>query len=1076
MTRSLNRRTSFAVVFAMTALLLVSSAGMLAQSVHAAAAVQDAAERDYRSANGLLNRGMYELAVSEYRRYLREHPTHEKIAVARYGLGVSLYRLKRFDEAVGELEQIGDLEGFEFAPETLFVLGQCHLELRAYQRAADVFTIVLQRYAQHELADDAAVLLIEALYRSEAFKNAADVAEVLIERWADSPHQERAMFLQGLSLMAMDNFADAAAAFALMRETFPDSHLRPRTTLLLAQCLHRSNQPESAIAQYHEVLKQNVEEYVPDALYGLAILHLQSKPEQAAQWLDQLIERFSTHRLISPALVIRGRLAFDQGQYDLAMEWFQQAADMGGAQQDEIAYWMAKCDLRQDKHALAVSRLETVMREHPASSLLPEIMYDRAVALMRLGEASASADVLDTFLLNFADHALAPDALYLQAMLEHQQQQFEESSRLCSSFLKRHAGYALEPAVQFLAAENDFLSDHLSEAADKYRQFLVSHSDHELAANARYRLGATLYRLQDYNQAEPLLAAVIAKDDASEQYRHALHMLGDVHFQQAEWRDAAEFLAEYLSFGFDQPFSDDALLKLGLAQLRMGKSDEALRQFVELTERFVHSVHRAQAFFEKGQILLSQGQFDEAVAAFQQVVAESPKSRFAPYALNHLGSILMQQQQYAEAVECFKQAAEASDDQHLCSEALFQQAQAMMAMRDYAYARAIFDFLIETHPGHARIPQAQAHRALALARDDNKAASVDAVDAVHSVLREHGASLEAPLLAALGYEKARFLRKLGRTDQAVHAYHEMIAAYPHEPVVAYAMLELAELEAELTHYDAAIGLLTQLQERDSRSKETREVCIPGNIRERALYQLAICKFEQQHYDRAIVLCEQFLEEYPQSELAPSTHLVAGESLFKLEKYQSAIEHFTAVIEHHAPDDYHDNGDGSAYGASLLRRGECYAMLGQWAQSERDFARCLDRVTENRLRLHAHFGIGWAQENQQRYEEAIASYRSVIEQHDGPTAARAQFQIGECLFAQKHYNDAVRELLRVDILYAYPEWSAAAMYEAGRCFEAMSKINEARNQFEQVKQRFPESQWASMASQRLAAIDERSLTR
>ena len=83
-----------------------------------------------------------------------------------------------------------------------------------------------------------------------------------------------------------------------------------------------------------------------------------------------------------------------------------------------------------------------------------------------------------------------------------------------------------------------------------------------------------------------------------------------------------------------------------------------------------------------------------------------------------------------------------------------------------------------------------------------------------------------------------------------------------------------------------------------------------------------------------------------------------------------------------------------------------------------------------------------------------------------TAARAQFQIGECLFAQRRHEEAVREFLKVDILYAYPEWSAAALYEAGRCLAQLEKPEEARRQFQQVTDRFKDTEWANLAARQL----------
>ncbi len=94
-------------------------------------------------------------------------------------------------------------------------------------------------------------------------------------------------------------------------------------------------------------------------------------------------------------------------------------------------------------------------------------------------------------------------------------------------------------------------------------------------------------------------------------------------------------------------------------------------------------------------------------------------------------------------------------------------------------------------------------------------------------------------------------------------------------------------------------------------------------------------------------------------------------------------------------------------------------------------------------------------------------------HQGPTAARAQFQIGQCLFARQRYKDAVRELLKVDILYAYPQWSAAALYEAGRCFEKLSQTAEARQQFKTVIDKYGDTRWAALASKRMATATAES---
>lgn len=74
---------------------------------------RDAVLHDYLAANGMLNRGLYELAAIQYRKFLAEHEDHEKATVARYGLGVSLFRMRQYDAAVAELTRLSKLSHFE---------------------------------------------------------------------------------------------------------------------------------------------------------------------------------------------------------------------------------------------------------------------------------------------------------------------------------------------------------------------------------------------------------------------------------------------------------------------------------------------------------------------------------------------------------------------------------------------------------------------------------------------------------------------------------------------------------------------------------------------------------------------------------------------------------------------------------------------------------------------------------------------------------------------------------------------------------------------------------------------------
>jgi len=143
---------------------VLGTALFLSRSATADVVESDEAEQTYLSANGLLNRGLYQLAAAEYRKFLAEHADHDKAPVARYGLAVCCFRTGDHDGALSELEQLAPREEFAYAAEVRAMLGQCRLARQEYGEAAAAFAHVVAKHVKHALADDAAALCAEALY------------------------------------------------------------------------------------------------------------------------------------------------------------------------------------------------------------------------------------------------------------------------------------------------------------------------------------------------------------------------------------------------------------------------------------------------------------------------------------------------------------------------------------------------------------------------------------------------------------------------------------------------------------------------------------------------------------------------------------------------------------------------------------------------------------------------------------------------------------------------------------------------------------------------------------------------
>ncbi len=83
--------------------------------------------------------------------------------------------------------------------------------------------------------------------------------------------------------------------------------------------------------------------------------------------------------------------------------------------------------------------------------------------------------------------------------------------------------------------------------------------------------------------------------------------------------------------------------------------------------------------------------------------------------------------------------------------------------------------------------------------------------------------------------------------------------------------------------------------------------------------------------------------------------------------------------------------------------------------------------------------------------------------------RAQWLIGETWYMQRQYKNAIDAYRKVEAIDKRGTWTAAAFLQAGKAFEQLGGIKEATLCYVTLLNRFPETQYAAPAQNRLAAL-------
>jgi len=306
------------------------------------------------------------------------------------------------------------------------------------------------------------------------------------------------------------------------------------------------------------------------------------------------------------------------------------------------------------------------------------------------------------------------------------------------------------------------------------------------------------------------------------------------------------------------------------------------------------------------------------------------------------------------------------------------------------------------------------------------------------------------------YDLAWAQRKNNDRPGAIGTYRRLLEKFQAGKLAPAARTELAELLYLDKEYAEAASFL---------EKVVADQGVEAGTRAIARYKLGWCYAELSQHQKAAEAFGAFALNHPDSDVVPSAMYKAGESHMEAGNLAESEKFFADLLNRFA--------DCSEAEAAQLKLGEVQGRAGNYKDSTATYEKFLkDRGEGSKFAYLAKFGIGWALQNQGRHKEAREWYRKVIETHDGETAARAQFQIGECFLAEKNLVGAAAAFVDVDYTYAYPKWSSVALYQAGRAFEALGQIDNARSRYDLCISKYKDSDSAALAKERLKYLENK----
>ena len=152
--------------------------------------------------------------------------------------------------------------------------------------------------------------------------------------------------------------------------------------------------------------------------------------------------------------------------------------------------------------------------------------------------------------------------------------------------------------------------------------------------------------------------------------------------------------------------------------------------------------------------------------------------------------------------------------------------------------------------------------------------------------------------------------------------------------------------------------------------------------------------------------------------------------------------------------------------ALFYSGEISYELGQPQRAISFYNRLLEsRAAEDSpLRCDALYARGVAQEDAQRFDEAVASYRELLERcPDDELVGDVHLRLGDLMIRREQYADAVAAFDQALASLERPEDKAYALFRQGYALVQAGKPSEAAAKYERLLAEYPDSQYAASAN-------------
>jgi len=618
-------------------------------------------------------------------------------------------------------------------------------------------------------------------------------------------------------------------------------------------------------------------------------------------------------------------------------------------------------------------------------------------------------------------------------------------------------------------------------AYQQLQDYLVAHPDQPWEGDIMYQLAQIDYQNQRYESAYTHVLRALNLKLNTANYQNALYLKGELEFLQKKYRGAIQTFSEN-NAKMPRQYADEILFKQGASFYWLTEPDSARVYFLRLISDYPSSQKVGFSYYHLGEIELFKntttarsyymqalsGDMDAGVvnlrlAYLEQMREDYPRAlerlNLVPETTDYLydknllkGNILFAQKKYADALTAYRVAERNSPDRQSAEYVLARQAWTYYNMQDYNTATQIYRRLAEqsSAPGQYLLSAA------------GSAFNADNFEDSASLYKEYIDTYPTSperYKAMVGLANCYF--NLGNFEFAIDIWRELVHQDRALNIVESSLKGLQSSYQKL----GQVPLFTEFLNLQILRSNKKDFVI-------LLYEYKVnFEYDQKNYSASVNTLNQLFLQYPETKNDPKLMILLANNYTWLTQYEEADQIYVELtMTHKDPSIYHEWAKikwlQADYPAAIIR----YKRAANDSQNEQYWLVLLERqlqVKDSEFMQYYGSFIGWASEysraiakgylidwqiNEKNYTGAMATIEEILTTSYPLLRATATFKRGEIYFAQKNYDDALTDFLRIRYVFSeYSEIRYKSELYVAKIYHHQGEIDRSRSLFESIKE-------------------------